>query len=1642
MEFLKSCNTNAQAIGEFEAVAFQAFSVARNPTRSSSKTFDWDTSDDIRAVEAELREGNHLVIQDASRSWLWLFRGATVDQVGQPPPDLPTLADFHLYREHHGVVKGVELENRPIRPSNRSTPLSTSISSPVTAGSQKGLQPGTPRQSQGSTQFGTSEHQQYDAFAIYELFTSAVVALISFHLVKDYNAVALNYRTIVSSSTAQQVSDQQDPNQQDPNQQDPDQQGPDQQDLDQRYFNTKAPLRLTNVEVSWATAGTLLVSTFSLIKPDIHCLDEIAANDEQKQLINRCVRIAPNGILAKIMSFADPVDTVADDAVHRWQQKRPKVGLERRIERWKASAIRWLTWKGYSIPSLEKKSSWVRIQLAHTGQPASLSPAFSKPAREILWPRALCFYYGESMTDSHSLLRYEETPLHEADGLAWFDTPQSKGFTDHFDLAQQWFLGKAERDRNAEAQKKARQAEEDAERAKEENNSLFPSSPSNARAGAYGDLQSISGVYPTPPDGVPPGTVVSSGDTPSVSGLATNIILAPDGINPAINLSIPPENTPTDAQRQSPTSPSFVLPYEDYNADGNNDDLFEDMDEGSYDEGNGVTDADFNFFDEPDGEDIIMADASNVDETNSVIIEKVEEEPQVSAAPKLSAKEEPPDSMAALESALGSASADTQVDIQDKNAEQQSRNEESTASNLSNQLTDSNAQGPVNAAKINTPPLSPRFIETALLPSPKNEKMPPQLSIHHRDSVFDPLNFSRKMSLLDAKYKEGRFGFMSEKPKKTTFQADSHQPKSLRDLPLLTKLRYAIGVASTKNSLDSIPTATPDGDISDTSSETSSVADEDEDDIAPIEPGPLPGSLIVPTKRKLPTDGNATPLSTTSFAESLGGDFGELAGLQTDGTALCALEPTISDWSLIGIPPPRELPSYGTRYSIPVFQPTFSSVPSTPTSLPDLSMDLIEEKPLSGKDSIAIAQIVTDQIAPATLEILEEGFVTDYLSPPSSEARWQSLIQKIFPNAMDCNVAGLAAVADAFAEPSAQVKGQQRPPPRRPTDTATVLGHQMHQINTPYIRVRRADGLWDLSPSAYSFWEPLGLAPCSPAKNIVAFGIYPHSEALKPCVEKFLINMQLVYDSCRFGNHTRVDTVPEYAGGLVPCKLPAPASTRAAFKTFRDTCFQLGKILSTKHAQMRDKDDSKIDAFVIYIIDPFEQASALWELCSAFWTLFQAYGQGPPGRPDQVLKPDLVLQIVPIKYIASFETPVTLDYYLYAGLAREVYDRCPPSAPSEDKLPLSIYSAPSFQLEEAPPRAIPFKLTAEPPPDLFRDHSYIHIGYAISLDGAWMTVAWSDVCGKYQTMVSYNLGTRPFAELAKEVWQTTIEILQVRRIQWRICIAKAGVMEKDEMDAWMFLASCPTQISIFMALLTVDTEPHLRFIPPMPPPNTFEDPSGAGHSFNTPGSTPQAAVSPEQGLTPAATPSVDSTAEPANDPDARFVDMTDETWGIILAHRAHNSNSTTEFRPTLISGLLCKRGCSSPSSSPFFSPDPLVGPIVTGVNILWMGAMNPTRAATSPFPAGEGVSPGASGMAAQSPGPSPQERAWNSLAWTPTPAMRLPAENMLKEVLGHYRGLGLLARLKGVKGCRHGTVPWHVAVAVRGVKGLEICYPT
>ena len=191
-----------------------------------------------------------------------------------------------------------------------------------------------------------------------------------------------------------------------------------------------------------------------------------------------------------------------------------------------------------------------------------------------------------------------------------------------------------------------------------------------------------------------------------------------------------------------------------------------------------------------------------------------------------------------------------------------------------------------------------------------------------------------------------------------------------------------------------------------------------------------------------------------------------------------------------------------------------------------------------------------------------------------------------------------------------------------------------------------------------------------------------------------------------------------------------------------------------------------------------------------------------------------------------------------------------------------------------------------------------------------------------------------------------------------VMIARAGVMDPSELEMWTGLAATESNAQINLTLITVQTDPSLRLLPP----SITLSPAQNGQNGNqaiTPVSTPQApsTMSPDTASTPAREPA-NITGTPGHDPtepeyDARLIDYTEQSWGAVLSYRLSNSNSLLEINPALISGYLIKRGGTN-------TDDP---PIVMEVNIVHSEVMgNP----------------------------------------------RTFHEGLLREILGYYRGLGTL----------------------------------
>ncbi|RYP89887.1 hypothetical protein DL770_003980 [Monosporascus sp. CRB-9-2] len=687
---------------------------------------------------------------------------------------------------------------------------------------------------------------------------------------------------------------------------------------------------------------------------------------------------------------------------------------------------------------------------------------------------------------------------------------------------------------------------------------------------------------------------------------------------------------------------------------------------------------------------------------------------------------------------------------------------------------------------------------------------------------------------------------------------------------------------------------------------------------------------------------------------------------------------------------------------------------------------------------ILAAQILTDQATTTTLSMLAAS-----QSPVQSKVdcrrdllnitrrsvlELQSILPACVGTAADCQFRPFIEVQDVpfLGQPT-------RIQPRTP-GADQIRPSNLWQIPSPHFALRRYESKLSVLPSAVTFWESLGLGPSRGTKDINAICVFPDFPGMTESMLVFTDRMRSVYESLKLGSFNRLTNSNDITDGLVAFDIetilePLRESSSFIGPSLLNGFSKLCKALSAMTVQETN--------FVVYFVFSPDISGSIVESCLAFHQLFEGYKKTLASKRLPIVN-DMVLQLIPIDFVSSSTSLANPSPAEFTKLALETYDRC--------TLFGGPMPSPAIVLEQPPPRHIDFKLTPNPSASLLHENSCLHVAYAQSVDERWITAAWTDNRGVQQLTTSYCLGRKgksistPFADVAREIWETTRRLISAWKVHWRIIVAKCGVMEQHEIDLWASLTQTESKAAMSLTLLTVDTDPSLQLIPP-----AAKIPTSAASAFyTTPVSTPQpSTVSPEQGaLTPGsgsgggdnthvtgAAIQPNSVAPEPSDADSTLTDVTDHTWGAVLAHRLSiNPHApAADFGQTaLISGYLVKRG--GPRVD-----DP---PVLIEVNVVYVHQYA-TSSSTKESPGNPNS--GSSGAASSAHAPAHvQPPAPSPTVHTPPLHLHHPRayEPVLREVLAHYRALGTLARARGVTDREVDARPWHVAAAEKGVRAL------
>ncbi|KAE9971501.1 hypothetical protein BLS_004418 [Venturia inaequalis] len=1382
------------------------------------------------------------------------------------------------------------------------------------------------------------------------------------------------------------------------------------------------PLQCFSLDIYLAGGGQLVISTNTLEDSTFWpCYELDSYSDTLEPIL-----LAPGGMPA----------VVNDDCIAP-ENKASQI--------WKETVSNLLATRGIQLNVLDPAIHWV---LVRAWPSATTADSDTTLGTVFYWPRALCFRTSPPASDgSQSTFEFEdqlEDPT-KISPSSWFYSAKEGGFLDSLQFAEDWFGGKVERDKIVQERQKKRKEMEAAVQKQVEPAALAVASPFYTR----GDLQAAGGMYPTPPDGVisQPGTVPASADAiPAIAAHDTPVPrtgLVGDGMDMDEMFGETLKRRATIESRNSIQM----------DVDMDRDDLFDAIDEDEF-TGHDIIDADFDFFDEPD--DDMLGAASSVPDvpTKAPPIH----EPQVIPIAAIQPSHPPPepDLFSALEQAMGSTN---EVAVPEPDAPKQAPDQTPAAVKVE--------------AIIMKPPLSPTSVRKKLFDETAND----HTISRRRGSQYDPVPFKPSLVSEDTKYSTGgTFGFSE---KEIADLAKHSTARTETDIALPPRKRPRTRRRQPKDS--------------DESSDTSDASDDDSlsDEIESLALASSPVKGIFFDKRITALqDGDVTSVATSP------GSYMAIEDHPASGMS-GSLQDRIELLDAILNAPSSTIPP-----SALVRQPNESDgmFMLNPTDLPvTLASTTALDGPLSlsNKDFILVAQIIAEQLIFSSidhsLQLTTEGQgMMDALPVKSysiTTARAAQTALKSFHSGLtDCDFFKFLCLSDHDRPQGA--KGQPQPQAKKVSPQAAEFSiatiNALTTLPPPHVRVRRNEGLWDILPPAIPFWEHLGLAPASGRKNLMAFCIYPGGQDVKSQVCLFMENLGASYESCKLGAHFRSDvqkSAPiQIEQGLVPVTLTdQDESIDLAIRRMREVCVDLGKHLSTLDTQQKkststpaNEEPPPIDNFIIYMVNPFTDGRGIAELCAAFWMLYKAYS--PPRSPQLDPRPDLVLQIIPIADVANPSTPVIHSSLYFQQMARRVYDRCPPSRSfhDSDPTPLRIVSASSVLLESPIPKKIGFLLSTDPPADLLNDQPHLHVAYAISENGEWVTAALTCLTGRYQTTVSYCLaGGRPFWDVAREIWSVALSVMRERRGAWRLCVVRVGRMTCGELDAWSSLHSSPAPFNIIVCIMSIDPSPPVTIFPPASSPSTLPliDKS-------TPVSTPQPGISPDpHALTPASTPSanVDSAAaDPANDKDAHLVDRGDEVFGLISGCRVNILGGKGEYRLSLSTGYMFRSpaACKSrPGVTEGFEgngsgdvgsgggvKDERVG--LVGVHLIWVGQpprggvqaqqaqqqqqQNQQGGAQQSQQGGQGFSPIDPSLP-QTPGASiPANEAGQRATMTTTnqPQIhRSMADSILKDYLVLFRNLAELARVRGVgdgDGVEgEGVLPWHCLVALRGVRGLQ-----
>ena len=342
------------------------------------------------------------------------------------------------------------------------------------------------------------------------------------------------------------------------------------------------PLSATSLNVDWLSSGTLVISSHP--KPDSRWINTTNLHVDNRKDVGAAevdlIVLAPLGVCAVYKGYESTTHNLAStysgssssSGIGAFEPPEDPTYVDQKS--WKRSVAALLDNYGFEISS---DTQWIWVLTSGSITENNRPNVVESSTHTILWPSHLCFCQVQD-------------PVADLCDYSWAWERSGFKVLDPLADAESWFLGKNSRKQALEAQRRQTELETRTRAGSSSSDDVDSLSELFIGIRRSFDQQALSGIYPTPPDADRSQAI----NVMTVQDLDT--ARTPDERVPISSLNDSQEDS-RDINEVPFISPDADMGLGEYDhLEG--DDLFGDMNSDMF-TANGITEADFNFFDQP-----------------------------------------------------------------------------------------------------------------------------------------------------------------------------------------------------------------------------------------------------------------------------------------------------------------------------------------------------------------------------------------------------------------------------------------------------------------------------------------------------------------------------------------------------------------------------------------------------------------------------------------------------------------------------------------------------------------------------------------------------------------------------------------------------------------------------------------------------------------------------------------------------------------------------------------------------------------------------------------------------------------------------------------------------------------------------------